>query len=112
MKDALTVAVWFAVLVAIGGALDYARTRRAARVEPRAPVPRWPVAIICGGCSGDTISPRKTFLTREGRCDECGSRSFMLASDRARRLPVVQATPAPVAYLLDERPRRLARKKA
>jgi hypothetical protein len=36
--------------------------------------------IVCGDCAGDSPNPRKTLLTREGRCSGCGGRSYVLAS--------------------------------
>jgi hypothetical protein len=37
--------------------------------------------IICGDCSGDGLLPRKTFQTGDERCDGCGGRSFVLATE-------------------------------
>ena len=36
--------------------------------------------IVCLNCAGEEENPRKTFLTRSGRCDSCGGRSYFLAS--------------------------------
>ncbi len=36
--------------------------------------------IVCGDCAGDSNNPRKTLLTREGRCANCGGNSYVLAS--------------------------------
>ncbi|MGA9768751.1 MAG: hypothetical protein WBV94_06915 [Blastocatellia bacterium] len=36
--------------------------------------------IVCGDCAGDSINPRKTLLTKEGRCASCGGNSYVLAS--------------------------------
>jgi hypothetical protein len=36
--------------------------------------------IVCGDCAGDSINPRKTLLTKEGRCSCCGGNSYVLAS--------------------------------
>jgi hypothetical protein len=41
-----------------------------------------PVQIICGDCSGEGVSPRKTFMDRSGKCDHCGGASYVLASER------------------------------
>jgi len=38
------------------------------------------VQIICGDCSGDSITPIKTYLDRTGNCSQCGGHSFLLAS--------------------------------
>lgn len=38
------------------------------------------VQIVCGDCAGHGVLPRKTFLTSEGRCENCGGRSYALAS--------------------------------
>lgn len=51
---------------------------------PRTKVSEMPrataVQIVCGDCAGYEVLPRKTFLTREGRCWDCGGRSYALAS--------------------------------
>lgn len=36
--------------------------------------------IVCGDCAGDELLPTNTFLTTDGRCAECGGRSFEFAS--------------------------------
>ncbi|HQZ81617.1 MAG TPA: hypothetical protein PLR83_00225 [Pyrinomonadaceae bacterium] len=36
--------------------------------------------IVCGDCAGDETLPRKTMLTADGRCAECGGRSYIPAS--------------------------------
>lgn len=36
--------------------------------------------IVCGNCAGDGLFPVMTNLTSDGRCDNCGSRSFERAS--------------------------------
>jgi hypothetical protein len=48
--------------------------------EPRGNMLRIGVQIICGDCSGDAVSPLKTYLDRNGNCMQCGGRSYMLAS--------------------------------
>jgi hypothetical protein len=40
------------------------------------------VQIICGDCSGEGISPMKTFMDRHGHCEACGGASYILASER------------------------------
>jgi len=40
------------------------------------------IQIICGDCSGETISPQITYMNKSGRCHRCGSDSIMLASYR------------------------------
>lgn len=98
---------WFVALCALGASVDlYRARRRRGRVSPRPSVPLRPIAIICGECAGDAIVARQTLLTRDGACDRCQGRSFILASDRARKRPVAQ-----VVRLADERPRRERRKK-
>jgi hypothetical protein len=37
--------------------------------------------IICGNCAGQGELPRKTLLTEQGLCADCGGRSYQLASD-------------------------------
>lgn len=37
--------------------------------------------IVCGNCAGEGELPHKTFLTREGRCDNCGGNSYVFASE-------------------------------
>jgi hypothetical protein len=48
-------------------------------VAPR-PRERNPLYIICGTCSSDSRTPRKTVATRDGRCEVCGEASYTLAS--------------------------------
>ena len=50
---------------------------------PRAPLPTMGVQIICGDCAGKEGAPRKTFVNRHGRCDNCGGSSYVLASSMA-----------------------------
>ena len=45
-----------------------------------------PVQIVCGDCSGEGVSPRKTFMDRFGKCDHCGGASYVLASERGLML--------------------------
>lgn len=45
-----------------------------------------PVQIICGDCSGEGVSPKKTFMDRSGQCDQCGGASYVLASERGLML--------------------------
>ena len=45
-----------------------------------------PVQIICGDCSGEGVSPKKTFMDRFGKCDHCGGASYVLASERGLML--------------------------
>lgn len=40
------------------------------------------VQIICGDCSGEGITPMKTFMDRHGHCERCGGASYLLASER------------------------------
>jgi hypothetical protein len=44
--------------------------------------------IVCGDCAGEYDNPRKTLLTKEGRCAGCGGNSYVLAAIilRKRRL--------------------------
>ena len=41
------------------------------------------IQIICGNCAGVDPLPRKTYMTRTGRCAECGSSSFVNAGQQA-----------------------------
>lgn len=36
--------------------------------------------IVCGDCGGDDFFPHETYLTRDGRCSECGGRSYVSAN--------------------------------
>lgn len=36
--------------------------------------------IVCGDCAGDEMLPVRTHVTLNGECDNCGGRSFVLAS--------------------------------
>ena len=56
--------------------------RRDLEVSPRVVTE---TAIVCGDCSGDEPLPRKTYLTGDGRCDNCGGDSFLLAALVLRR---------------------------
>jgi hypothetical protein len=49
--------------------------------------------IVCGDCGGDGLNPRKTILTKQGRCAGCGGRSYVLAVNLeiARRINVALA---------------------
>ena len=38
------------------------------------------ILIVCGDCSGDEELPRKTKLTGDFRCENCGGRSYALAA--------------------------------
>jgi len=38
------------------------------------------INIVCGDCAGDELLPIKTKLTTDGRCAECGGRSYEFAS--------------------------------
>jgi hypothetical protein len=49
----------------------------------RAPLIKVGVQIICGDCSGDSEKPRRTCLDIFGRCEDCGGRSYVLASNLA-----------------------------
>ncbi len=39
-----------------------------------------PITIICGNCCGDSLLPRRTLFSN-GRCQDCGSTSFVFASE-------------------------------
>jgi hypothetical protein len=66
--------------------LGYARHRREYVTSHRTALHYSPVQIICGDCSGDGLIPERTFMDRFGRCERCGSHSYMLASERAMHL--------------------------
>jgi hypothetical protein len=51
--------------------------------EPRSAIPTMGVQIICGDCSGDALSPYKTYLDHNGNCQQCGGHSYELASTLA-----------------------------
>lgn len=42
--------------------------------------------IVCGDCAGDELLPVRTRATMTGECDNCGGRSFVLASVLCGRL--------------------------
>ena len=74
------IAVASAALVVIN--VKTTRTRRN-YVHPDKPSLHYSaVQIICGDCSGDGISPFKTFMDRHGHCERCGGSSYLLASER------------------------------
>jgi hypothetical protein len=52
------------------------------------------VQIICGDCSGDEGSPRKTYLDPRGQCNQCGGSSYVLASNRAHYAQTLMASHA------------------
>jgi hypothetical protein len=71
---------------------------RECRVQPRADLPVIGVQIICGDCSGEDVLPIKTYMDRRGRCETCGSKSYILASRRGsemnrRRAAALQCRP-------------------
>ncbi len=85
------------ILVIIGfcvwAALGKWSASREHLIEPRARLPLRGIQIICGNCGGNSLSPKKTYLDRFGRCEQCGGDSLMLAADlgsRERRLRIVQ----------------------
>lgn len=55
------------------------------------------VQIICGDCSGDEGSPRKTYLDPRGQCNQCGGSSYVLASNRAHYALSLMASQAVAA---------------
>ena len=69
-----------------------------------------PVLIICGDCSGDSGTPRKTLLNVKGHCETCGGDNYVLASAFGVRFyqPPAAAEPRPdrrpqPVYLADYR---------
>jgi len=67
--------------------------------QPRATPLTMGVQIICGDCGGEGYQPKRTYLSRNGNCAQCGGSSYVLASivacqraqARAQRLREVQA---------------------
>lgn len=55
------------------------RGERSVGSNPR-PTTVIPVTIICGNCCGDSLLPRRTLFSN-GRCQDCGSTSFVFASE-------------------------------
>jgi hypothetical protein len=49
-------------------------------VQPRPGMMTMGVQIICGDCSGEDYHARRTYLDRNGKCSQCGGRSYLLAS--------------------------------
>jgi hypothetical protein len=62
-------------------------------LEPRVGLPALGVQIVCGDCSGDGVSPRRTYLNRLGNCSECGGHSYVLASNLYRPAQVSRRSP-------------------
>jgi len=60
-------------------------------VQPRAVLPVLGVQIICGDCSGLEVQPIKTYMDHRGRCENCGSKSYMLASRRGSEMNLRRA---------------------
>lgn len=52
--------------------------------QPAREILRLGVQIICGDCCGDSARPVKTYLDQFGKCEQCGGRSYVLASAYAR----------------------------
>ncbi|HVG21542.1 MAG TPA: hypothetical protein VNI02_21065 [Blastocatellia bacterium] len=85
--------------------------------EPRATIPTMGVQIICGDCSGDALSPYKTYLDHNGNCQQCGGHSYELASTlavhalqvRAARMAESQSAPSSGRVIPFEVPARSAR---
>jgi hypothetical protein len=59
------------------------KTDSAQLSEPRPSIPTMGVQIICGDCSGEGLSPYKTYLDHSGNCEHCGGHSYILASSLA-----------------------------
>lgn len=66
--------------------------------QPRTSIPQLGIQIICGDCSGDDESPRRTYLNRVANCSVCGGHSYVLASSvyasRMRYLPAYDGIPS------------------
>ena len=71
------------------GALTYILTRRLDQSdssqlsEARNSILKVGVQIVCGDCAGDNYTPVRTLLDNKGQCDQCGGRSYVLASNLA-----------------------------
>jgi hypothetical protein len=75
-----------AILLAIGLTVFMIRREPGAGTQLRSgrpPLIKVGVQIICGDCSGDSEKPRRTCLDIFGRCEDCGGRSYVLASNLA-----------------------------
>ena len=72
---AIGFAIILACLILISQKVD-----RSQLTELRATSPLRKIQIICGDCSGNEGQPRRTFVDRMGRCEECGGSSYVLAS--------------------------------
>lgn len=59
---------------------------------PRPAIPTMGVQIICGDCSGEGLSPYKTYLDHKGNCQQCGGHSYELASTLALHALQVRAS--------------------
>ncbi|MCI0485554.1 MAG: hypothetical protein L0229_03035 [Blastocatellia bacterium] len=79
----IAIAAMIAVFVLIYFYTGSRKSDSAQLSEPHAPLATIGIQIICGDCSGDSRIPVKTYLNRSGNCDQCGGRSFILASDLA-----------------------------
>jgi hypothetical protein len=75
-----------AMAAIVVGALTFLLTRRLDKsapfqlAEPRPSMLMVGIQIICGDCSGEQETPRRTFLGRNGRCEQCSGNSYVLAS--------------------------------
>ena len=68
-------------LAALSVILTAQKANPAQLIEPRVGIPALGIQIVCGDCSGDGISPHRTYLNRLGNCSECGGHSYVLASN-------------------------------
>jgi hypothetical protein len=99
----------FALIITVAAFVYYtlkARTYNPRLIERHNFVTTMAVQIICGDCSGDDGSPRKTYLDPRGQCNQCGGSSYILASNRAHYAQSLMTAQA-VASL--DRPARVLR---
>ena len=78
----LVITITLSILAIAIGLSKFETLKERSLSEPRPGDLMMGVQIICGDCSGDAESPKKTYLDRSGTCAQCGGRSFMLASNR------------------------------
>lgn len=95
----LSVIVMSATAILLAGFILWSQRREDTMrlLTPRKEALTMRVQIICGNCAGVDPLPNKTYLTRSGECEQCGGRSFVLASTiavRAARLRSVRERPA------------------
>lgn len=80
----LSIAVGSTVALILTGLLVKATNSSSPQLQSRrSRVMMTAVQIVCGDCAGDGERPIRTCLDESARCELCGGRSYVLASELA-----------------------------